>query len=289
MPHHKERLTTLPPGLETGTRQAHPKRSQVRKSFLAIPIFGLPITIIIYTSASLWRSSPKERMGYLATFTILVILGLVAKHFPVIDRASVAVIRTLIWLFLYDVVVALTFLVFRWLSTLVIINLHLRFQIIVLFAWGLILAGALVLIATESGRKRMFELLRAIGNYAPLVYSFIVLLIAVMYFSTVTYILASKGILSLIMPPEHAHLLADPILFYGKLQDFFIWHILEDIPVLHVNQTLRWAEPLTYTSPAVGFIVLIFKITVIVPVTAAFVASWKRDEGTLAMEQKQNH
>jgi hypothetical protein len=168
VPHHKERLTTLPPGGETGTRQAHPKRSLVRKGLLAIPIFGLLITIIIYTSASLWRSSPKERMGYLATLTILVILGLLAKRFPVIDRASVAVIRTLVLVFLYDVVVAVTFLVYRWLSTLVIINLHLWFQIILLLAWGLILAGALVLIATESGRKRMFKLLRAIGNFAPL-------------------------------------------------------------------------------------------------------------------------
>jgi hypothetical protein len=90
------------------------------------------------------------------------------------------------------------------------------------------------------------------------------------------------------MPPEHAHLLADPIFFYSNLQDFFIWHFLEDIPLLHVNQTLRWAEPLTYTSPALGFIVLMFKITVIVPVTAAFVAYWKRDEGTSAKEQKPN-
>jgi hypothetical protein len=80
--------------------------------------------------------------------------------------------------------------------------------------------GALVLIATKARRKRMFEILRKVGFLAPVVCSVNVLMIAVMFFSTVTYILASHGRLRLIVPPERDRWPVDPMFFYGALQDF---------------------------------------------------------------------
>lgn len=58
-----------------------------------------------------------------------------------------------------------------------------------------------------------------------------------------------------------------------------MWHFLEAVPLLKVNQTIRWAEPWTYDSAAVGWILLLFKLVVIVPVIGAFVGYWKRRTG----------
>jgi uncharacterized protein (TIGR01777 family) len=56
----------------------------------------------------------------------------------------------------------------------------------------------------------------------------------------------------------------------GNITDFYVWHFLEAVPLLQVNETLHWKEPLTYDSGWVGLVLLIFKMAVIIPVIAAF-------------------
>lgn len=268
-----------------GAKKSTPQKSWTwKRILLSVTIFATSTTIIVGVVASFWGDSPKERIGFLIFMTIIFAVVLLSRRFPAIDRAIPVFFETFLRFFVYVLVSTAPYLIFGWLSRVVILKMHLWFQAIVLLAWGLILGGALILIFTKSGRKRMFEKLREIGSFAPVVYSLNVLMIAVMYFSTVTYIFVNNGRLSLIVPPEREHWLADPMFLYGALQDFFVWHFLDDIPLLQVNQTLRWKEPLTYSSPAVGIILLMFKITVIVPVTAAFVAYWKRDEEASAKE-----
>jgi len=66
--------------------------------------------------------------------------------------------------------------------------MSIAFQIAALVAWGPILAWALLLIATVANRKRMFERLRKIGSFTPVIYSLNVLAVAVIFVSSATYV-----------------------------------------------------------------------------------------------------
>jgi hypothetical protein len=63
--------------------------------------------------------------------------------------------------------------------------------------------------------------------------------------------------------------LGEPQERFSFLIDFFLWHILEEVPLLSVNKTLHWKEPLEY-SGWVGSILLLFKVAVIGPAITAF-------------------
>jgi hypothetical protein len=58
----------------------------------------------------------------------------------------------------------------------------------------------------------------------------------------------------------------------GQLADFFVWHFLDQAPILDATDTLQWEVPLTYGHGA-GFVVLAFKAFVIVPLLAALAAA----------------
>lgn len=58
----------------------------------------------------------------------------------------------------------------------------------------------------------------------------------------------------------------DPSL--GKTALFFLWHLVDLIPLLDIEQTLPWDEPLTYKSKLVGSCVLAYQLTVVLPVIA---------------------
>lgn len=149
---------------ENWDKKGAPQKSWTWKGML-LPeaIVAAGMTTCIYGVAALWRASRKERIGALIFITIIVAFGVLGRNFPAvdhaIDRTTLAVIRISLLILFYDAAFMVPIMAFRWLSMLFIFNLRLRFQIIVLVAWGLILSGALVLIATRSGRKRMFELL----------------------------------------------------------------------------------------------------------------------------------
>ena len=97
-------------------------------------------------------------------------------------------------------------------------------------------------------------------------------MMAVIFFSAVTYVMASHEIVTL------RSRTGQPI-GLASLLDFYVWHFLEAVPLLKVNQTICWDEPWTYDSAAVGWILLLFKLVVIVPVIGAFIGYWKRQTG----------
>jgi hypothetical protein len=72
---------------------------------------------------------------------------------------------------------------------------------------------------------------------------------------------------------------------HGVLADLFLWHLLDAIPGLKVNETIRWAAPLTYERAAAGWLVLLFKVVVIVPVVSGIGRYLKdEDEKTVAQQ-----
>lgn len=160
---------------------------------------------------------------------------------------------------------------FNWLSRFVLGKFALWGQTIVFVLWGLLLAWALLLIATKARRERLLALLRSINVGMPIAYSFLVLMLALLFFSSVTFVLTEQGFLQWKDQADHG-------VTAGALSDFFLWHFLEAIPLLNINETLKWPPPLSYESAAVGWILLLFKIAVIVPVIAAFAWYWTREK-----------
>jgi hypothetical protein len=55
----------------------------------------------------------------------------------------------------------------------------------------------------------------------------------------------------------------------------YVWHFSNAVPLLDVNETLRWKAPLVYTSSRAGILVLLYKFAVIVPLIGAFFFYWK--------------
>lgn len=44
-----------------------------------------------------------------------------------------------------------------------------------------------------------------------------------------------------------------------------MWHLLKLVPLLKLNETLKWGEPLCYTEGKVGFLILLFQALVVLP------------------------
>lgn len=47
-----------------------------------------------------------------------------------------------------------------------------------------------------------------------------------------------------------------------RIAEFYLWHCSSAVPLVDVPETLKWPEPLAYTSPAIGVGVLVFTVSV---------------------------
>jgi hypothetical protein len=65
---------------------------------------------------------------------------------------------------------------------------------------------------------------------------------------------------------------------HGTLADFLLWQLLDAIPGLKVPDTIKWQAPLTYERAGAGWLVLLFKVMVIVPVVSG-IGHYLRDDG----------
>ena len=217
--------------------------------------------------------SQSGALGYPASLAILLGMILLSVAFPLVNSAVQAFLWLLImtggWMFITTAPIALFQALSRW---MVERQPPLTLQVMVLILWGALLTGAISLIATEGSRARLYTVLGRIGALAPLVYTFNVLFIAMVFFALATSLLAGSDASVLVIPNSDAvsqAKLNDPQERFSFLLDFYLWHILEEVPLLSVNKTLHWNEPLEY-SGWVGPILLLFKIAVIVPALAAF-------------------
>lgn len=61
----------------------------------------------------------------------------------------------------------------------------------------------------------------------------------------------------------------------GSLLDFYMWHLLKLVPLVKLNETLKWSEPLCYTQGRVGVLVLLFQALVVLPCINAIRYYWK--------------
>jgi uncharacterized protein Usg len=100
-------------------------------------------------------------------------------------------------------------------------------------------------------------------------------LLAVMFaimtsvFASVTLIAADKDLISLT-----ARGVNQPS--FEKIAQLYIWQFCKSVPLLDVNETLRWKPPFIYTGTGTGTLVLLYKLAVIIPVIGAFLAFWSK-------------
>jgi hypothetical protein len=234
-------------------------------------VAGLSIVCITLLAMALkWITiTPGDLIGYAICLVGIVIFGVLSNRYEIVDvtlkKFFFAYLRFFGWL----LITLGPLIIFTWLSRYVLSNHSFIYQLIVFAVWGTLLAWALLVIFTDKRRERFFSKLRQLGSFTPIAYAFNLLMIAVTFFSSVTYVLVKQGIVTLgvAMNTDVSH---------GAITDFYLWHFLDAIPVLEVNKTLHWDEPLTYKSGWIGFALLVFKLLVILPVIAAFAWHWKQ-------------
>jgi hypothetical protein len=94
-------------------------------------------------------------------------------------------------------------------------------------------------------------------------------LAAIGWVSSLAYLLDERGVIAFRAPDD-----GGATVDTGRLADFFVWHSFEQIPALGVNDTLQWEMPLDYGGGA-GFVVLGFKVLILLPLVPVFLAAWR--------------
>ena len=217
-------------------------------------------------------------LGYVVVMAIVVLLVFLMIVSPRAERVIQGAFNYNL-LFIGWMLISLTPIYFFYLviAPLIIKGGWLRWVAIVV--GGILLGAGSLAVITERNRGRVLPWLQErVGKFTPIVYSVDLLVMAVSYFSAVTYVLVSSNHVNL-TNPQNSPVSADSI------PEFYLWHFLHAIPLVKVNETLNWQAPLTYTNSAFGLMLLLFQLMVIVPVIATFVWYWKR----VKLERKRAH
>ena len=147
--------------------------------------------------------------------------------------------------------------------------------------WGLAVIDAFLLAATVglglvlSLPRFRRHLIGVPGDGNPLQagmigpFGLLAVLFAIMtsVFASATLIAADKDLISLtaggVNQPS-----------FEKIAQLYIWQFCKSVPLLDINETLRWEPPFIYTGTGTGTLVLLYKIAVIIPVIGTFLAFW---------------
>jgi len=136
--------------------------------------------------------------------------------------------------------------------------------------------GYMLSVLFDQGlRRRVFLwLIRddVLGWHFPIVAVGIVFfLLAIAIFSTSAVLFQGWGLMDLRDPSCAPPCVIDT----GAVANFYTWHLAEAVPLLQVNETLHWTEPLVYRGALAGWLVLGFKIAVILPLVQSIRIYWK--------------
>ena len=127
---------------------------------------------------------------------------------------------------------------------------------------------------TGNRGKAFFKEVYKHGVKWPFLFSVSLLLFSAPCFASLTSVLSDLGHLSYEPQPTRGDL--------SRIQDFYLWHFLKSIPGLDVTETLLWESPYKYKDRLSGWLLLAFKVSVILPVIGSF-AAWNE----VRKEQKQ--
>lgn len=142
-------------------------------------------------------------------------------------------------------------------------------HLIVVLIYMVVLVFGISLIATEKRRWDRIDKIREwFGPWGIIALPCLILIIAAAVFAFFTLILYENNVVALTSPS------GEPIT-EGSLLNFYMWHFLELIPILKINDILQWSEPLQYSQARVGFLILLFQGLVVIPSIATVRFYWK--------------
>ena len=144
-------------------------------------------------------------------------------------------------------------------------NLPEWIHLVVLGLYGLAVIRLVRWIATT---RRRWERGERMDPYGLLMLTGLILIVAAAVFASLTFLLYNHGLVNL-----------DPVqgtqISEEHLLDFYMWHLLKLVPLLKVNDVLKWSEPISYSQGRVGFLILLFQGSVVVPSIAAVRFYWE--------------
>jgi hypothetical protein len=227
------------------------------------------VALALLIGVTLLFIEPAERLGFVIFVLLILGLGFANAFLPGVRAFVIRLLAGFLGLYFWLFVIALPFILVRGLSDTVLASDSTFLRVLVLTIWGLLLLSSAFVVMCGRAGERLFNRLRRIGILAPLSYSLGLLLFSIQFFAAATFLLQQSERVTLTLGSATA-------LSVDAVADFFLWHFLNAVPVLKITDTLLWDPPLTYSQPAVGWILLAFKISVISPVIAAFGWSWAR-------------
>lgn len=156
-----------------------------------------------------------------------------------------------------------------------VVNAYTWLQVVFLLVFLILDAWVLAILFDEGRRSKMsLELIRddVLGGLYPiLALGTAFFLLAIAIFATSAVLLEERGLVDFRDPS-----CASPcVLDAAALSNFYTWHLTDALPLLRVNDTLHWEEPLVYEGALAGWLVLGFKLAVIIPLIQAFRIYWK--------------
>lgn len=82
-------------------------------------------------------------------------------------------------------------------------------------------------------------------------------------FAGLTTLLWRLGVLSAVGPPS-----------LWRTEEFYLWHLVDSIPLLDVQEGFQWPEPLTFAPPG-GGLLLAYKLLLLVPLVRIVIGSYR--------------
>lgn len=180
--------------------------------------------------------------------------------------------------------------IFYTLSRTIVETLPRWAQMVTLFSWAALLAGIAALLYSAALRR---ELRAWLDAHAPeairdLAAERVPMVAAVALYVNFVFIAAGCfAALAFMLHEQSGGSLflkgAQPDVTHGTLADFLLWHVLDAIPGLKVPETIKWAAPLSYERSSAGWLLLLFKVIVIIPVISG-IGHYLREEGTASAD-----
>lgn len=127
---------------------------------------------------------------------------------------------------------------------------------------GILWLGFITVLFPSRNRTRFFGMLSEFGWLAPFIFVINFVFISLVAFGFFAFQLFGTGPEGTVTSDNYLNL--------------FGYHLLESVPGLKINQTLRINEPFAGERPfALGIMILVFKLAVLIPSVGVFRAYWK--------------
>ena len=141
-------------------------------------------------------------------------------------------------------------------------NVWVPLATVVVFA-GIAFRGGLTLISPKR-----FQIAKDIGLTSPIILSVCFAVFAVYAFGAATCSFERLGWVEVL--PSLVWTSTCP----SSYADIYFWYLLDSIPLIKFTETIGWQLSYTLDLPT-RWIVVVFKIVVIIPVVASFVNDWR--------------